>query len=339
MDETREIERLAALTFRLAGDRRGDETPVHLRQDDVHRQIGGGEPARVCTPLRLARPGEDRLQHDRVGRVENAGRRLAATRERRRVDDDVRPFRGDRIAQDGRGLRVLQAGGVERGDLDAARGERVGERDDRRTIAGEHIRAIKRDEGVAARVRHGAAGGDVTPGRWQRTRRHRRRGTPEPRLDPAEQRGDVAAAAVLEVAPQSTERVDRQGRDGIEPRVLPIVARHNRELEFLNARQTSQLLDAIAPIIEAAEKAHQHEPRPGERAFGVKIDRIGMRQPPQASESEGKWAVAVLGRRGDGAEIAVGKGQDDDVAGRLSQIDRAVGDLERTAVADQQVHD
>ena len=68
----REFQIRAMSGFRLAGDCAGDQTPVHFREDDIHGEIGGAKAARVFPPLRFCRAGENRLQHRRIGVIENA---------------------------------------------------------------------------------------------------------------------------------------------------------------------------------------------------------------------------------------------------------------------------
>jgi len=165
VNEARELERVAARALGLGRDRRGDETPVHLRQHHVHRESGGTEAAGVRAPRRLACAGEDRLQHRRVGAIENAQRCVAAAGEGGGVDDNVGPLTPDRLGEDPRGVGILQARRVKRRDGEAAVRQRIGERDDRRAVSGEHHGAIEGDERMPGGIRNVPAGGNVTAGR------------------------------------------------------------------------------------------------------------------------------------------------------------------------------
>ncbi len=210
MHEAGEFERVVARALGLGRDRARNQPPVHLGQDDVHREIGRAEAARVGAPLRLAGAGEDRLQHRRVGGIEHAVPAVAATGEGGGVDDDVGALRRDLGAKHLRRRGVLQARRVERGHGEVLAGERVGERDDRRAIVGQHHRAIEGDQRPALCVRHFSAGGLVATGGRQWFGLRPRRGMAERALDPAERRADVAGAAVLEIGPEPAEVGDGQ---------------------------------------------------------------------------------------------------------------------------------
>ena len=81
--------------FRLAGNRAGNQTPVHFREDDIHGEIGGAKAARVSSPLRFGRAGKNRLQDRRVGAIENTCFRFEPGRKACCIDDDIRPIAGE----------------------------------------------------------------------------------------------------------------------------------------------------------------------------------------------------------------------------------------------------
>ncbi|VVB45120.1 hypothetical protein RHCH11_RHCH11_01569 [Beijerinckiaceae bacterium RH CH11] len=338
MHEAGELERVVARALGLGRDRRRDEPPVHLRQDDVHREIGGAEAARVGAPLRLAGAGEDRLQHRRVGGIEHASPIVALGREGGGVDDHVGAQGGDLGAQHLRRRRVLQARRVERGHREVLRGQRVGKRDDRRAILGEHHRAVKGDQRAALGRGQVAAGGLVAAGRWQWFGLRPGCGMAERAVDPAERRADVVDAAVLEELPESPQVGDGQGRGFIEPRVLAVVAGQQREGDAVGPRDAGELVDAVAPVVEAAEQAHHDEARLRDDALDVEVDGIGMLELREAREAQRQRALAHPRRGRDGAEIAVGEGEEDDVPGALAEVDSFVRLRQRAALGDEEVH-
>ena len=130
----------------LEGDGAGEDAAVKLGEHDVHREIGGAEPARAVAPCRAPRGRAHDLQHRNVGGIER--RRLAdaaAGRERRRGDDDARAEPRKRVAQKCGRVAVLQAGDEERRRRKAAGGKRRAQRVDRRRVGGEQQGAIEDD--------------------------------------------------------------------------------------------------------------------------------------------------------------------------------------------------
>ncbi len=117
-----------------------------------------------------------------------------------------------------------------------------------------------------------------------------------------------------------------------------MVAGQQRQMDAVRVGDAGELVDAVAPVVEAAEQAHEHEARVGDHALGVDIDRIGVLELREAGEAERQRAIARLGRGGDGAEVAVGEGEDYDIAGALPEVDGGVRLLERPALRDQEVH-
>ena len=157
------------------------------------------------------------------------------------------------------------------------------------------------------------------------------------RVDRDEKLSDIGFAAGLECRPDSVEHRLRQSRTLIEPRIGPAVARHDGERETIFARGGEKLFHAIAPIIEAAQEPHENEARLGGDLLEIKIDRIGMLQHGE----RGKARVerdALLKRARDDAEIAVGKGKENEVCRRLREIDGAFALVDRSCRGAQQMH-
>lgn len=86
------------------------------------------------------------------------------------------------------------------------------------------------------------------------------------------------------------------------------------------ARRRCKLLGAIAPVIKAAEQPHQHDFRPRADLLDIKIDGIRMFQLGQRSQPQARVAGVIMGS-GEQREVTVGEGQDDDVRGRLFEVD------------------
>ena len=122
MDAGSEFEIRAMFGFRLAGNRAGNQSPVHFRKNHVHGEIGGAKTARIFLPPRLRGAGENRLQNRRAGTIENACRRIEAGRKACCIDDHIGFFAGELGAHEGDGVRVLQTRHEDRGHAEPARG-------------------------------------------------------------------------------------------------------------------------------------------------------------------------------------------------------------------------
>ena len=109
-----------------------------------------------------------------------------------------------------------------------------------------------------------------------------------------EARRHVLRSAFVEIAPDLLNRLAAERRGLIEARIAAPVSRQQRQLDAAPARESRQFVDAVAPIVRAAEHARDHEPRPGAYALQIEIDREGMaerrkRSEPAASASARGW--------------------------------------------------
>ena len=139
----------------------------------------------------------------------------------------------------------------------------------------------------------------------------------------AEQAAHVLRTAFAEEGEQPVKLVARQRRGFDEALVdCPALAGQKRQRDALVARQGRQPVAAIAPPVVAAEDADQDDLGMGGDAVDPEIDghrmpEIGERGEPhrKASGRAGSPGIAKAG------EIAVGKGQGDQVRGLLAQVD------------------
>jgi hypothetical protein len=89
-----------------------------------------------------------------------------------------------------------------------------------------------------------------------------------------------------------------------EPIIDPVVARQHREGNTLFPAGLRQLLDAITPVIQPAEAAHQHETALRDGLLDQQVDRERMPEPPQRGEAHGGFGTGRGSRQR--REIAVG---------------------------------
>ena len=264
MNAGREFEIRAMSGFRLAGNRAGNQTPVHFRENHIHGEIGGAKATRIFLPLRLRGAGENRLQDRRIGAVENARFRIETGRKACCIDDHIGFFAGKSGAHPGDGVRVLQTRDEDRGHAEPARGKRIRERANRRRVPREHEGTVKDDK-------RGALGRNERPATRLETACRRncgrgRRLMPCARgaraaLDEVEKRLDVFCPAMLERGMNMAEIGAGQCRGGIEPWIFHRVARHDGKREIPRPRRAEKFLDTIPPIVETAEETDHHEAR------------------------------------------------------------------------------
>ena len=100
-----------------------------------------------------------------------------------------------------------------------------------------------------------------------------------------------------------------------------------------------QAFKAIAPIIEAAEAAHDDEAGSCDNTFDIEVDRHGMTELLEAREPQAWKRFSVLRptcrERG---KVAVAKGQNDDVGRRLRKIDGCFDLVQCSNFGRKQVH-
>ena len=127
------------------------------------------------------------------------------------------------------------------------------------------------------------------------------------------------------IAPRCAAQVSRQpaSRPRVEPRDRPerspgtIASAKPRA-----AREAASSLDAVAPVVDAAEQPDQHEARAGRNLLEIEIDGIGMFQRGEIAPGAG-WAARLASsapkRAASSRKIAVGEGQKDDIGGRSAR--------------------
>ena len=183
MGNTRELETLAALRLALEGNGAAEDTPVDLRQNDIHREIGGGKAARCAGPLLLRRARQYDLQHRRIRGVENADAFIDARGKGGSIEDDVEPSLRQEARERRRDLRVLEACDINACDVHAARRQSLRQCVDRRRIRRHQDRAIEDDQRAGASLARFAAAAVI-----EAERRHAAR-----RLAPATRRAQLGA--------------------------------------------------------------------------------------------------------------------------------------------------
>ena len=217
--------------------------------------------------------------------------------------------------------------------------ERLGHSLDRRAIVGEIDRAVEDDERARRAGRSATAGPLETPERRDRRGRRRLRRPADQGREIGEARAEIIGAALVEIAPDAVQRLGRERRGRLEPPIGAAVARKKRELDAAPSRQRRQFVDAVAPVVGAAEHAGDDQLRLRAHALAIEIDRIGVAQRRETGEPQRR--LRRLERRvgaGQRIEVAVGKGQDDDVRRRLAEIDRFDRFVERAELYARDMH-
>ena len=111
--------------------------------------------------------------------------------------------------------------------------------------------------------------------------------------------------------------------------------------DLFRAAERGEFVDAVAPVIRAAEAPHEHEARLRDRILEIEIDRdtdvSGCAR--LASRRLGASLRAACAMRGrERAEIGIGEGQAHDLARRLREIDGLVLRVDPMQVAGGEMH-
>lgn len=162
---------------------------------------------------------------------------------------------------------------------------------------------------------------------------------------------EQAAQVFRAPGPEVGVAVRRQGggrREGVEAEIWPVVAGQNHEGHPVRAGGGARALDAVAPVIEAAETPDHDDPRPRDHRLHVEVHRHRVAQARELGEPQARRAgcVARIGRRRiqsgmslrHAEQVGIGERQEDDVARSLSEIDRRLALVEGDRVDADQVH-
>ena len=272
MNDAREFKPLAALLLALERNRAAEDTSVKLRQHDMHRKIGGTKPSRRCRPLFKRGASQYDLQHRGIRLVEHAAATVEPRRKCRGVENDVECARGDQVRQRRARVSVLEARDKHAFHAHSARRERVGERIDRRRVAGHEDGAVEYDQ----RARRGAVCCVASAVVRAESRDRTRLGRPFQRSqfvsNHVQAGGHVVGTAGFKIAPDVLELRDVQCRGLFEPQILEAIPRNDRQMEAPRSGGRGEFIDAIAPVVHAPKQPHQHEARVGADFLDVEID-------------------------------------------------------------------
>src|SRR4051794_33278748 len=138
--------------------------------------------------------------------------------------------------------------------------------------------------------------------------------------DAHEKAAHIVDAASLEIGFQFVAERLRYGGIGRQARIGPVVARQHRELHPMGAASLGEVLDAIAPVIQTTEAAHEDEVRLYDGLVDIEIDGERMAQATKRSEAEGRSACRKpMGGR-QRSKVTVREGEDDDISRRLLEV-------------------
>ena len=107
----------------------------------------------------------------------------------------------------------------------------------------------------------------------------------------------------------------------------------------MGARGLGEFFNPIAPIVEPAQQAHQHEARPGRHFLHIEIDGIMMQQLADVGGAQIRIKRATLAPgAGDTSKVAVGEGEKQNIGGRLPKVDRGGAFIQKNSLGAQKVH-
>ena len=259
---------------RLEGNGAGEDSPVDLRQRDMHRQIRRPQAAQRSAPGVDADARQHHLQDRRVEGVERRSVGCVETSGKRRgVEHDVKASAIEKSAQAFERRLILEAGHKDARGRQTLVAERLGQGFDRREVVGQIYGAIEDDKRVR-RARLGLEAGALKSA--EGVDRNRRRGArcgADLGGEKGEARRHVIRSAFVEIAPDPLNRIAPECGGLIEARIPAPVSRQQRQLDVAPARQRRQFVDAVAPIVRAAEHARDHQPGARAYALEVEVDR------------------------------------------------------------------
>ena len=155
----------------------------------------------------------------------------------------------------------------------------------------------------------------------------------------AEEGTQIVGTAVLKEPPDPIERRCIERRSVLQARVVMSVAGCDRERDFLRARERLQLLDAIRPIVLAAEQPHDDQPRMSRDGVKIKIDGIGVLQLRQRRAAQARKSCGpLLIEPRQQTQLGIREGQKYDFGGRLPKVDCRAGVVETVEIAREKMH-
>src|SRR5208282_2059062 len=189
-----------------------------------------------------------------------------------------------------------------------------------------------------ARLNLGAGGLEAAESADRGGRRRARRGA-DLGGERGEARRHVLRPAFVEIAPDPVNRVARERGRFVEARVTAPVAGQERQLDAGPARERRQFVDAVAPIVRAAEHASDHEPGARADALEIEVDRERMAERRERGNPKRRPRLpgGLIGAR-ERVEIAVGKREEHHVGRSLAEIDRFDCLVERPDLDARNVH-
>ncbi len=304
MTDRGELQLPIGVRCRLERNGARQQPAIEFRQHDVHGQVGRREATAGLGPGLAGAAGEHDLEDGGIGRVEHSRIVLAHRREGSGVENDRGPAMLDQPAEFVLDGRVLEAahGHAERHKSPPL--ERRHQVVDRLDVGRDEIGTIEDDEGERSRL-----AGITEHGDWADGSRR------PPRVVAAQQGADVAERLVQVVGPAVAEEAIEHGKigrrdrgHGGKPRILTIVTGQGSEQDAAVARQVGNALQAVAPVVEAAQTSHDDGLGPRHDIVEIEIGRHGMAQLLKVGEAQRRKKICVaLPGNGKGREVGVGE--------------------------------
>ncbi len=326
----------------LEGCNPGKQPPVHLRQNHMHCQVGGGQAPLSLLPGRPCRGRKGNLKHRNPGRVQRRRPLRPASRKGRRVDDRHRRQMGHLPRHPLRRARRLQRGRKKPHHREPAGAQRRHHRLHGGQICGHQIRPVEhyqhqrrllRARNILGGAPRRGVGGRRPPSdsglRKSRQNRaanarlrqpssdHRQglgsldRSGIQPRgqrhLRQRGLRGDGTASVAQMLQPPQGRQW--QGRDLVQPRIRPPVCRKNRQRDPARPGKHLDLLQPVGPVGNSADQPDQDAPGTRQRLFDIGIDGQRMFQRGDIGQPQRRHppisSPATVPSRRKGPEVGV----------------------------------
>ena len=179
--------------------------------------------------------------------------------------DDIGRESFQRLAHESLALALLEARYIDRFDRGALPRQRVGERQNRRRVAGKINGAVEDDQRarfarIVALRRLIAACSGKSDGLA-------RGAAPHERIRIIEKARKVFRATAIEIGPDPRAALRVERRREAQPRILDPVPGTSASAKFFARANLCELLDAIGPVVLAAEQPRDDDPRVRPRTF------------------------------------------------------------------------
>ncbi len=140
----------------------------------------------------------------------------------------------------------------------------------------------------------------------------------------------IRIAALDQIGPKRIQLLKRYIRKRRQTRIWLGIARQHRNQRAMSRRRRMQRFQRVVEVAGAAQRSYDDQLRMPRRALDIGIDGHRMLEAHQAGDAQRPCASASAMRGGDRCKLRIGGREEQDVAGRLTEIDRLLAVADRS---------